>query len=112
MPVFCRVASLFPAPWQANIAVVYEGNNIDTLKDALQQSERKLTAAARLARLGYWEDDVVADRLSWSEETCHVLGLPLGERARPWDTFRELVHPDDLRIVEEARARMRRGEPS
>ena len=86
-------------------------HRIDTLKDALQQSERKLTAAARLARLGYWEDDVVADRLSWSEETCRVIGLPLGERTRPWDKFRELVHPDDWRLVEDARARMRGGEP-
>jgi two-component system, cell cycle sensor histidine kinase and response regulator CckA len=84
---------------------------VATLTDALQQSERKLTAAARLARLGYWEDDVAANRLSWSEETCHLLGLPIAGRTRPWDEFREFVHPDDRRIVQEARARVLRGEP-
>jgi PAS domain S-box-containing protein len=83
---------------------------VSTLTDALQQSERKLTAAARLARLGYWEDDVVANRLSWSEETCHLLGLPIAERTRSWAEFSELVHPDDRGIVQEARARVLRGE--
>jgi two-component system cell cycle sensor histidine kinase/response regulator CckA len=83
---------------------------VATLTDALQQSERRLSAAARLARLGYWEDDVAADRLSWSEETCHLLGLPIAERTRPWDEFSELVHPDDRPMVQEARARVLRGE--
>src|SRR5687768_6707375 len=111
MPVFWRAPPLFRAPCHANIGVDYERNGIDTLKGALQRSEGKLTAAARLARLGYWEDDLVTDRLSWSEETCHVLGLPLSERTRPWDRFGELVYPDDRPIVEGARARVRRGEP-
>jgi PAS domain S-box-containing protein len=84
---------------------------IDTLKAQLQVSDRKLAAVARLARVGYWEDDLVADRLTWSEEACQFVGLPLSERMPSWDTFRELVHPDDWRLVQDARARLREGEP-
>jgi PAS domain S-box-containing protein len=79
--------------------------------DALQRCERKLTATARLAGIGYWEDDVAGNRLSWSEETCHVFGLPPDERARPWDEFMQLVHPDDRPLLEEVRGRVLGGEP-
>jgi two-component system, cell cycle sensor histidine kinase and response regulator CckA len=78
--------------------------------DALQNSEHKLAAAARLAQLGYWELDVVANRVSWSEESCRVLGLRVTERARSWDDFMELVHVDDRPSLEECRARILRGE--
>jgi two-component system, cell cycle sensor histidine kinase and response regulator CckA len=78
--------------------------------DALQNSEHKLAAAARLAQLGYWELDVVANRVSWSEESCRVLGLRVTERARSWDDFMELVHVDDRPTLEECRARILRGE--
>jgi PAS domain S-box-containing protein len=77
---------------------------------ALQESERKLTAAARLAHLGYWEIDVVANRVSWSEESARILGLPPTERTRSWDEFLQLVHPEDRPIVEECRARILRDE--
>ncbi len=80
--------------------------------DALQDSGRKLAAAARLAHLGYWEDDVVANQLSWSEESCRVLGLPLNVRTLPWDQFMGLVSADDRAALEDTRARIVRGEPS
>jgi PAS domain S-box-containing protein len=83
---------------------------VATLAGALQQSERKLIAAARLARLGYWEDDVAANRITWSEETCHLFGLPLNERTRPWHEFSALVHPEDRPLVQDARTRVLRGE--
>jgi PAS domain S-box-containing protein len=79
-------------------------------QDALQESARKLNAAARLAHLGYWEDDVVANLVSWSEESCRVLGMPLTERTRTWDEFMDLVHADDRAVVEENRAQTVRGE--
>jgi len=86
------------------------------LNDANQQAsdretlERKLSAAARLAPLGYWEDDLVGDRITWSEETCHLLGLPLTERARTWSAFIQLVYPQDRQAIEHRRQQIRRGE--
>jgi PAS domain S-box-containing protein len=82
---------------------------VGALMDTLLQTERKLIAAARLACLGYWEDDLVANRLSWSDETRHVLGLPPGDRERTWHDFRKLVGPDDRPIVDAARVRVLGG---
>lgn len=84
---------------------------MDEQVKGLLESERKLAAAARLADLGYWEIDEAGSRVSWSEESCRVLGLPLTERARPWAHFLELVHADDRAALEECRARSLRGEP-
>ncbi|MFA5907716.1 MAG: PAS domain-containing protein [Vicinamibacterales bacterium] len=81
-------------------------------QDTVQESQRKLAAAARLAQLGYWEDDVVANLVSWSEECGHALGLPLTERWRTWNEFLHFVHADDRALVEECRARTVAGEPS
>jgi len=72
--------------------------------------ERKLSAAARLARLGYWEDNLDGNRITWSEETCLVLGLPLTERTRTWTEFAQLVHPDDREAIEERRRKMMSGD--
>jgi PAS domain S-box-containing protein len=80
-------------------------------QDALEESARKLAAAASLAHLGYWEDDAAANRISWSEEACRMIGIPLTERARTWDEFMELVCADDRPGLEDSRARFAGGEP-
>jgi two-component system, cell cycle sensor histidine kinase and response regulator CckA len=81
-------------------------NQNDSAREAL---DRKLSAAARLAGLGYWEDDLLGDRVSWSEETCHLLGVPLADCMRTWSEFVQLVHPDDRPAVEQRRRQMRAG---
>ncbi|MDB5311611.1 MAG: Blue-light-activated protein [Gemmataceae bacterium] len=77
-------------------------------EDGLRESERKLNEAQRLAHLGYWENDFEADRVSWSDETGRILGLP-PDNGRPAAGVRELVHPDDRPSFDEAFARALRG---
>jgi len=83
---------------------------MDAQIEALQGRERTLAAAARLADLGYWEIDAAGQRVSWSEESCRMLGVPLTERTRSWEDFVALVHVEDRATLEECRARMLRGE--
>jgi PAS domain-containing protein len=78
-------------------------------QDALRDSARKLQAVARLAHLGYWEDDVVADRINWSEEAAHVISAPMTDRTRAWNEFMQYVHPEDRQYVEERRGRLLHG---
>jgi PAS domain S-box-containing protein len=40
----------------------------------LQRREAQLTEAQRIAHLGSWEWDIVADRLSWSDEQYRIFG--------------------------------------
>jgi PAS domain S-box-containing protein len=79
-------------------------------EDALRDRERKLSEAQRLAHLAYWEYDFSRNRLTWSEEFCRILGLPLDELSRTMDEFMELVHPEDWSIFKKLITREMRGE--
>src|SRR5271157_5680650 len=44
-------------------------------EEALQESERKLKQAQQIAKVGYWENDLIADRITGSEEAHRIFGL-------------------------------------
>ena len=66
-------------------------------QERLQESERRLAEAQRIARLGGWEWDVGSGAVKWSDELLRMVGwdAPAPDRA---DTV-ALVHPDDYRDV-------------
>jgi hypothetical protein len=46
----------------------------------LRESERKPEEAQRLTHVSYWERNFDAGRITLSDETCRIFGLPLEER--------------------------------
>jgi PAS domain S-box-containing protein len=68
------------------------------LEESLRESEGKLALAQRIARLGYWERDLGNDRLTWSDETYHVFGLPIGDKI-DISRFPQFLHPEDRERV-------------
>jgi PAS domain S-box-containing protein len=74
---------------------------IQTQDTALRASEEKLAQAQHIAHLGYWERDVVADSIRWSDETYRIFGLP-GRSDIDIDHFQKLLHPDDREKVKNA----------
>jgi PAS domain S-box-containing protein len=75
----------------------------------LVESERKLEEAQQLAHVGYWDRDVVADRITWSAETYRIFGLPPQERSISLAELLERVHPDDRPLMAQAVASAFRG---
>lgn len=67
----------------------------------LKESERRLREAERLARLGHWELDIVANELHWSTETFRIFGLDPLEHEPSYEAFMELIHPNDREYVGE-----------
>lgn len=72
----------------------------------LRESERKLGEAERMAHVGYWIRDYVADVITLSDEACRIFGLPLREH-QPYNLnqwhkeWLKLIHPEDqVRIVQ------------
>ncbi|HET7464861.1 MAG TPA: PAS domain S-box protein, partial [Longimicrobium sp.] len=63
--------------------------------EALRESERRLNEAQRLARVGSWEWDLVADRGQWSDEHFRLLGVEPGTRPAGYELLLERIHPDD-----------------
>jgi two-component system cell cycle sensor histidine kinase/response regulator CckA len=76
----------------------------------LRESEHRLSEAQRLAHLGYWEHDLEADVVTWSDETYRIWGLTPGE---PLDIplLVSWIHPDDQRRVREGVEATRQGGP-
>jgi len=48
---------------------------LEVLSRDLQESKAKLEEAQRITHVGYWEWDVLTDRINWSDETYRIYGL-------------------------------------
>jgi PAS domain S-box-containing protein len=79
-------------------------------QDALRESQARLEEAERVAHVGYWENDLDADRITWSDETYRILGLSRRDGFPTLTQFRERIHPEDRQLQAEASARAKRGE--
>ena len=97
-----------PFPDSGAVPAEYLGVVMDVTE--LRRSERMLVEAQRLAHVGNWEFNIETGQVSWSEETRRILGLPEGILSRGYEAFCEFVHPDDRAVLDEARARLTRGE--
>jgi PAS domain S-box-containing protein len=67
---------------------------------ALKDRERQLSEAQAIAHIGSWEFDMVANRVTWSDEAYHLWGLPLGSPV-DYNAFIGGVHPEDRPRVEQ-----------
>ncbi|MES9957875.1 MAG: ATP-binding protein, partial [Sedimenticola sp.] len=78
----------------------------------LRKSQALLEEAQRIADLGNWELDLVANELYWSDELFRIFGIEKGEFGASYEAFIEIVHPDDRDRLEEAYTRsVETGEP-
>jgi len=82
---------------------------------SLRESERKLEEAQRMAHVGYWDRDFDGGRITLSDETCRIFGLPPEERivnlARCHEQWQEQIHPEDRPRTAQATADALRGGP-
>ncbi len=65
------------------------------MEEQLKESHRGLARAQQIAHLGSWEWAVQTGEVRWSDETYRILGVTPEEYTPKYDTFPELVHPDD-----------------
>src|SRR5258707_3162711 len=68
---------------------------LGVLSRDLQESKAKLEEAQRITHVGYWEWDILTDRVNWSDETYRIYGLRPQERPMDLATMREKIHPED-----------------
>ncbi|MGY1774338.1 EAL domain-containing protein [Geodermatophilus sp. SYSU D00804] len=74
----------------------------------LQESERRLLEAQRVARLGRWDWDVVTDTVTWSDEMYRIFGVPPDALVPTVEGYLARVHPEDraelVRLLADVRA--------
>jgi PAS domain S-box-containing protein len=81
-------------------------------EEALRQSERSLREAQRIAHLGNWHWNVVANQLRWSDQIYSIFALEPRQFAGTYEAFLERVHPDDRTKVGDAVTQaLKNGQP-
>ncbi|SFD34496.1 PAS domain S-box-containing protein/diguanylate cyclase (GGDEF) domain-containing protein [Thiohalospira halophila DSM 15071] len=71
-------------------------------REALEKSEAELAEAQRIAHLGSWTSDFVADEIRWSDEVYRIFGLQRDEWGATHEAFMQAVHPEDRERVQRA----------
>ncbi len=81
------------------------------LVDRLERSEHRAEQAQQLAHIGFWEWDIAADEVTWSDELFRVFGLPPRDGPMAFEDFLDVLHPEDRGAVQSAiEAACRAGE--
>ena len=60
---------------------------------------KKLETAQQMARLGYWEINIVRNSYFWSKEIYAIFGLEKTTRDMSLEIALEVVHPDDRKMI-------------
>lgn len=66
-------------------------------EEALRQSDERLNMALAASHMGVWDWDVRTNAVIWSSEVHEIVGL--NEFDGNFETFAELLHPDDAARV-------------
>ncbi|GAA1476910.1 hypothetical protein GCM10009623_13560 [Nocardioides aestuarii] len=72
------------------------------LINTLADREQQLATAQRIARIGSWDWDVVADRTEWSDELFNIYGIDRDSFRGDYQAFLDFIHPDDREDVRRA----------
>ena len=68
---------------------------------SLAETASRFAEAQSLAHIGSWEWDIRRDTIMWSDELYRIFGLERGAEPLHYDTYLELVHPDDREFARE-----------
>jgi PAS domain S-box-containing protein len=74
----------------------------DRAQTALCESEAKLKEAQRIGKIGYWEHDLIADRITCSEETGRIFRMPYLDGGMSQAQLEDMTHPDDRQLQRQA----------
>jgi signal transduction histidine kinase len=72
----------------------------ERIEKKLRDREKTLANAQRIARLGSWEWDIVADRIISSDENNRLFGWDMNATTYDYDTILKAVHPEDRARVD------------
>ncbi|MDZ4403445.1 PAS domain S-box protein [Prosthecobacter sp.] len=69
---------------------------------ALKEKEAQLREAQRIGQMGSWHLDLVANRLTWSDEIFRIFGQDPQQFWASYEAFLQTIHPEDRDMVNRA----------
>jgi PAS domain S-box-containing protein len=111
VPVSIRVSRIEYGGGPALLLHVRDMSDQMRAEQELRDSRTILEKAQAIGQVGSWMSDASdSGWLSWSDETCRIVGVRPEEFDGRRDTFLRIVYPDDLPLVQEARRAALAGE--
>ncbi|MCC7266103.1 MAG: PAS domain-containing protein [Caulobacteraceae bacterium] len=94
---WCRITSL--PRLEPDGTTLWDGVQVDVTERREAEAKaaedrRRLDQVVETTGLGLWEYDIRADRLTWSDRTKALFGLPAGAEVT-FESYRAAIHPDD-----------------
>ena len=71
-------------------------------ENLLKKNDLLLRESQRIAKLGYWELDLVSGDLGWSDEIYQIFCLDPATDKPSYELFIEKIHPEDRELVDTA----------
>lgn len=68
-------------------------------EQAKRESEERFRLATQTGKVGVWDWDIVANRISWTDSLYKIHGVDSGEFHLTIEEFRTLIHPEDYDLV-------------
>ena len=95
-----------------HLSVVRDITERKRAEEVLRESEAKLQEAQRIAHFGWWERDFTTNRVSLSDEACHIFGVEPTDLPEWHGRWLNLIHSEDRsRAAEAAAAALLPGGP-
>lgn len=69
---------------------------------SLEESERGLAEAQKMANIGSWHCNFITGEVNWSDELYRIFGFDPKKLALPYNEYLDYVHPDDRDYVDNA----------
>lgn len=105
------ILALLLIAWLVELRVRARTRKLSTQERALRRRDQMLATSQRLAHIGSWEVDPATLRMTWTEETFRIAGLPPEQGAPDVERFFEMVEPDDLPMMRAALESILAGGP-
>ena len=90
-----RTVDLVKTNEDLNLEILERGR----IEESLRRSEKSLARAQNIARLGYWEWDIVSNNLVCSEQAYRLFGVGKENRTYSYEGFFHYVHLEDQPLV-------------
>ena len=82
------------------IVQFYKNHRI--LEEEICKQNKKLLKAQSISKMGFWELDLINNKLYWSDEIYKIFEIDSSKFEASYDGFLNVIHPNDRDMVNEA----------
>lgn len=81
------------------LLVTFMYHNLRQHSASLSIAEERILRTTRAANIGFWENDLMTGKITWSTEMLEFRGISEGEFDGTFSGFEKFTHPEDLQRI-------------